>query len=139
MVTNMAKKQVNLGGRPTVMTSDVVIKLEQAFAIDATVEEACSYAEISRNTFYEYLKKNPEFQDRIDDLRNRPILKARQTIVKSLDNPNQAQWYLERKKKREFAQRNEYTGADGEPLNLIYDSTFASPTSTADKPKGKKV
>lgn len=132
----MAKKKVNLGGRPTVMTSEVVIKLEQAFAIDATVEEACSYAEISRNTFYEYLKKNPEFQDRIDDLRNRPILKARQTIVKSLDNPQQAQWYLERKKKREFAQRNEHTGADGEPLNLNYDKSFAAPAPATDQPQG---
>jgi hypothetical protein len=38
------------------MTESVVLKLEQAFAIDSTVEEACSYADIARNTFYEYLK-----------------------------------------------------------------------------------
>lgn len=105
-------------GRPTVMTTEVILKLEQAFAIDATVEEACSYAEIGRNTFYEYLKKNPEFQDRIDDLRQRPILKARQTIAKALENPVHAQWYIERKRKKEFSQRVEQTGADGSPLSV---------------------
>lgn len=89
------------------MTEAVVLKLEQAFAIDATVEEACSYAEISRNTFYEYLKKNPEFQDRIDDLRQRPVLKARQTIVGALGNPDVAFKYIERKRKHEFSTRIE--------------------------------
>ena len=112
----MAKKQVNLGGRPTVMTSDVIAKLEQAFAIDATVVEACSYAEISRDAFYDYLKKEPTFSDRIEDLRNRPILKARQTIVKNLEQPEGAKWYLERKRKNEFAQRQEFTGKDGADL-----------------------
>ena len=46
-------------GRPTVMTPEVIGKLEQVFAIDGSVEEACSYAYISRNTFYEHLKVNP--------------------------------------------------------------------------------
>lgn len=103
-------------GRPTVMTPEVVAKLEQAFAIDATVEEACSYADISRDAFYDYLKKNPDFSDRIGDLRQKPILKARQTIVKSLDNPTSAQWYLSRKRKNEFAERVEQTGKDGGPI-----------------------
>ena len=112
----MAKRKVNLGGRPTVMTPETIAKLEQAFAIDATVEEACSYAEISRDAFYDYLKKEPTFSDRIEDLRNRPILKARQTIVKNLEQPEGAKWYLERKRKNEFAQRQEFTGKDGADL-----------------------
>ena len=89
-------------GRPTVVTPEMLGKLEQVFAIDGTVEEACSYAEIARNTYYEYLKRNPDFQDRIDELRQRPLLKARQTIVKSLDDPNHAFKYAEKKLKKEF-------------------------------------
>jgi hypothetical protein len=93
----------NKGGRPTVMTPELVTKLEQAFAIDASVEEACSYADISRNCFYEWLKKNPEFNDRITDLRNRPVLKARQTVVQKLGESYQnGMDYLKRKKKLEF-------------------------------------
>lgn len=102
-------KETRSVGRPTIMTVETVTKLEQAFAIDCTVEEACSYAEISRNTFYEYLKKEPSFQDRIDDLRQRPILKARQTVVKSLDNPVHAFNYLSKKKKDEFGNNLDLT------------------------------
>lgn len=99
------------------MTPEAIVKLEHAFAIDATVEEACSYAEVSRDAFYDYLKKKPEFSDRIADLRNRPILKARQTIVQALSQPQHAEWYLTRKRKKEFAERIEQTGADGKDLN----------------------
>ena len=102
--------------RPTVVTPEVVAKLEQAFAIDATVAEACSYADISRDSFYDYLKREPAFSDRIEELRQRPVLKARQTIVKALDTPGSAQWYLGRKAKNEFAERIEKTGAGGEPI-----------------------
>ena len=111
-------------GRPTKMTDETIMKLEQAFAIDATVEEACSYADISRNTFYVWLKENPEYQDRIDELRQRPILKARQTVVKSLETPEGARWYMERKRKNEFAQRSEVTGKDGKDLKISFDSVF---------------
>lgn len=108
-------------GRPTVMTSEVILKLEQAFAIDASVEEACSYADIGRNTFYEYLKKNPEFQDRINELREKPILKARQTIVKNLDSADVAKWYIERKKRTEFATKAEveHSNPDGNLKTII--------------------
>ena len=112
----MAKKETNPVGRPTKMTTEVVLKLEQAFAIDASVEEACSYAEIARNTFYEYLKKNPSFQDRIDDLRQRPTLKARQTVVKHLEDPNNAFKYLEKKRRKEFGQNIDITSG-GEKIS----------------------
>lgn len=104
-------------GRPTKMTPEVVTKLEEVFALDGTVEEACFYAGISRNAYYEWIKAKPELNDRFEELRQRPFLKARQTIVKNLDQPEHAKWYMERKKKLEFAQRNEMTGKNGEALN----------------------
>lgn len=113
------------------MTPEVVLKLEQAFAIDATVGEACSYAEISRNTFYVYLKEHPEFQDRIDELRERPILKARQTVVSALTQPEYAMKYLERKAKREFSTRIEQDiTSGGEALDA---GTEASVKELSDK------
>lgn len=110
---NVEIQAKHAGGRPSTITAEVLVKLEQAFAIDATVEEALSYAEIKRDAYYDYLKRNPEFADRVKDLRNRPILKARQTIVKNLDDPEHSKWYLSRKRKAEFAERFENTGADG--------------------------
>ena len=110
------RKLVKVQGRPTKMTTEVVLKLEQAFLIGANDSLACSYAGISRNTFYEYLKKNPNYQDRIDDLRNMPKLKALQTVENKIHDIDTAKWYLERKMKEEFASRTEQTGANGKDL-----------------------
>lgn len=106
-------------GRPTVMTPDVINKLEQVFAIGGTDKEACSYADISHQTLYDYQKLKPDFVERKEMLKERPFIKARQTIVKALDNPHDAQWFLERKRKNEFAQRTEMTGKDGQPILVI--------------------
>ena len=123
------------------MTEATLLKLEQAFAIDASVLEACSYAGIATNTFYVYLKLHPEFQDRIDELRQRPLLKARQTIVNNLNNPQNAQWYIERKAKKEFSTRIEQdittdgekldagTQASVEELSAKFDELFKSHTA----------
>lgn len=105
-------------GRPTVMTPEAISKLEEVFAIGGSDKEACFYAGISHQSLYEYQKDHPEFTERKEALKERPILKARQTIVKGLDDPLHAKWYLERKNKSEFAQRTEMTGKDGGELKI---------------------
>lgn len=97
-------------GRPTIMTKQTIGKLEQAFAFDATVREACFYADIHPDTYYDYIKKHPDFSDRCEALRNKPILKARETVVRAIStNPDIAFKYLERKRKDEFSTRVEST------------------------------
>lgn len=120
----MAKK--SNAGRPTVMTDEVIRKIEEVAALDGSVAEMAYYAGIHVDTLYAHLKENKEFSDRINGLRERPILKARQTIVKALDNPHDAQWYLERKRKKEFAARSEFTGADGSELKITFDNAFTT-------------
>jgi predicted DNA-binding protein YlxM (UPF0122 family) len=106
---------------------DTVNKLRQAFAIDATIEEACFYSGISKQCYYDNVKKDKKLLDQLEALRNKPVLKARQTVVNSLDNPDSAKWYLERKRKKEFAQRGELTGADGKDLPLpILNNVFCN-------------
>lgn len=95
-------------GRPTKMTELTVKKLEEAFAIGATDAEACFYADISKETLYTYQDKNPYFLDRKNALKHRPVLLARQTVVKNMEtDPLTARWYLERKVKKEFSTRTE--------------------------------
>ncbi len=94
-------------GQPTVVTDEVITLLEQAFSLDCSVLEACRLSNIAKSTYYNFLKRYPEYVDRFKELREDPILKARQTIVNDLDNTDTAKWYLERKKKAEFAQRHE--------------------------------
>lgn len=84
--------------------ADVVRKLEEAFALGCTNLEACLYADISKSTFYDYMSKNPTFQDRIDLLRERPILQARNSVIQAMrTDGNLALKFLERKRKAEFS------------------------------------
>ncbi len=106
-------------GRPTVMTPETIDKLEEVFALGGTDEEACFYAGIGKTTLYRYQEENPDFRERKEALKQTTILKARQTVVRSLDNPDYAFKYLERKKKDEFSLRSELTGPEGELLSPI--------------------
>lgn len=88
------------------MTPETLALLKQAFAVDATVEEACFYANIHPATFYRWKEKNPELSEEIERLRLTPILKARQTIIAALGNTATAQWFIERKRADEFAPKS---------------------------------
>jgi hypothetical protein len=89
------------------LTDETVKKLEEAFAIDASIPEACYYADISKQTYYNWIEANPDLKEKFDRLREKPVLKARQTVVGNLDNPEMALRYLERKRKAEFSVRQE--------------------------------
>lgn len=84
--------------------------------MDGTDEEACFYADIAEATLYNYQNRHPEFVERKKRLKKRPILEARQAIIKAINDPINARWYLERKCKKEFAERSELTGAEGKEL-----------------------
>ena len=103
----MLKKGKKTGPKKEMkFTSKTVKKLEAAFAIDASIEEACYYANITRQTFYNWKKAHPELFDSFERLRNKPILKARQAVVNSLDNPEYAFKYLRAKRKNEFSEKS---------------------------------
>lgn len=88
---------------PTKFTKPTVRKLEDAFSMGCNVVEACLHAGISRETYYKYIKKDKKLSDRLEQLKNEPILKARITVMNNLDNPKVAMWYLERKLPNEFS------------------------------------
>lgn len=95
-------------GRPPVLTPENISKLKQAFQWGAKDEEACSFAGIGKTTFYDHKAKNKEFSEEIDGWKQNPILKAKKSVVESLEkNPDLALRYLERKCKDEFSVRQE--------------------------------
>lgn len=104
---NKGKKKKGKGGRPTVMTPEVFRKIEEVAALGGSIEEMAMFADINRATLYSYLEDNKEFSDRIDALRERPVLKARTTIMADIESPDTAKWYLERKKRNEFSPKVE--------------------------------
>lgn len=99
-------------GRPTVMTQEVLGKLEEAFLNGASDKEAYFLAGISKDAFYDYCKTTPGYTERIEGLRDMVKYAARQNVSKGIvKNGDQSlsQWYLERKAKEEFSQRTETT------------------------------
>jgi hypothetical protein len=85
------------------LSDDTVNKLKTAFSIGADVSAACFYAEISRQTYYNWVEENITLAEEFDRLREKPVLKAYQTIANKLDEVETAKWYLSRKRKDEFS------------------------------------
>jgi len=98
---------IDVGGRPKSIDEETLAKLEQAFCIGCTDEEACIFAEINPSTLYRYCNENPEYTERKETLKQKPILKAKATIDNNLKDPDIAKWYLEKKKRNEFGKVSE--------------------------------
>lgn len=102
----------NKVGRPTVMTEEVVQKLEFAFMRGMTDVEACLYADISRSTLHNYCEEHPEFLDRKEELKQHPTSKARLNVTEAIEkgDADMSKWWLERKAKNEFSTKQEIGG-----------------------------
>lgn len=95
--------------RPTVMTPEVIAKLEEAFAWGCSDTEACLWANIAPATLYQYQEKNPQFTERKAQLKDTPIMLSRKAVVQAIKKGDRitAMQYLERKKKDEFSTKTE--------------------------------
>ncbi len=95
-------------GRPTKMTVEVVKKLTEAFKDDFTVEEACRYAGISKETYYQECKRKPGFADEMARAQDYPLTLAKKAVFRGIqggvkDYGTLALKFLERR------QRDRYT------------------------------
>lgn len=102
----MKKKQT---GRHTIMTTETVSKLREAFLMGYSDREACIYADIGLQTLYDYQRNNPGFSELKEGYKINPILLAKKTMFNALEKGDikVALWYLERKAKNEFSTRSE--------------------------------
>mgnify|MGYP001588860984 CR=1 FL=1 len=110
----------------------VVAKLEEATAIDASVEECLFYADISKDSYYRYLKAHNELRERLVKLREKPVMLARQTAVKKMtESYSNAMDYLKRKRKHEFGDYAEYLVKAPTPLlHVLNNNSNEEDTST---------
>lgn len=97
----------------------IIDKMEEAAKWDWTLQEICEYAGISYSTYHLWTKKNPELNKRIEMLRDDPVRRAKKTVAEKLaESYNNSMDYLKRKRKQEFSERQEMTGADGKELPI---------------------
>ena len=118
MTKKKPKSEPNPNGRPTIMTPETVKKLKEGFAQGFSVDNACIWADISKQTYYTYCEKEAGFLDLCKTLQKKPLIKSILVINKALNegDVSTAKWYAERKAKDEFSLRNELTGEDGKAI-----------------------
>lgn len=119
----------NKGGRPTIMTDSVVHKLEEAFLMGCSDAEACFFADISKQTLYNYQEKHPEFVDRKERLKSNPLFLSRRIQLDALkDDSNVVGQQLTADKiinrHEGIKQRLEHANADGQPFKTETKTTF---------------
>lgn len=102
----------NKVGRPTVMTDEVLQKLEYAFMRGLPDAEACLYADIGTTTLYNYCDENPEFRERKEVLKKHPTARARLNVTEAIEkgDADLSKWWLERKAKDEFSTKQTIDG-----------------------------
>jgi hypothetical protein len=101
------------GGAPTKMTPEVLQELKDAFLLGCTDEEACYAADISTSSLYNYQNEHPEFLDKKNKWKKRPVYLARKCVVDNVSGDKDlALKFLERKNKKEFSLRQENINAD---------------------------
>jgi hypothetical protein len=87
-------------GRPSVVTTLSLSKLEYAFALGCTDEEACAFAGISEGALHRFQNKFPNYRKRKEALK---YLLARESVLGSfMFKPELALRWLENKLPEEF-------------------------------------
>lgn len=117
------KKQKDKGGRPLAVTPDVVGKLEEAFTVGANITQACDFAGISRDAYYNYCERNEGFTDKVAEWSARTGLRAKYNIHKAIENKDVdvSKWYLERTDDAYNPKRRaEITGTDGGAVQIEF-------------------
>jgi len=124
MKTTQDKNQKKSAGRKWFDGKDeeaTLTKCKEAWALGCSDAEAAFYAEITGASLSRYLDAHDEVREFRNALHQKPILKARQTVIKNLDDPNHAKWYLERKVKNEFSPKTETDiTTKGESINTSF-------------------
>ncbi len=106
-------------GRPTVMTPEVIEKIEEELKNGATLPQASFLAGISLKTLYNYFTNNPDFKERCDLLQGLVAYRARVNLKNKIEagDIDTSKYWLDRKDK-DFKQKADYT-SNNESLNPI--------------------
>lgn len=122
MTKKKPKSEHKPNGRPTVMTESTIGKLKEGFAQGFSVRNACIWADISQDTYFEYCKKHPSFSDQCKTLQQKPLIKSILVINKALNEGDvgTAKWYAERKAKDEFSLKTETEHSGEVKSKVVY-------------------
>ena len=86
----------------TEYTPKVIGDLIIAFHSDYTIEAACRYAGISRQSYYNWIRDKEGFAEKMADAQNKLLQKAGDVIAKNINDGDAitARWYKDRRDPR---------------------------------------
>ena len=124
--------------RPIAINEKDILALEDAFRNACNIKQACILAKVKVSTYYDRLNNDPEFSERMEQAQLFPTQLAKKVLVDALKAGDRtaAGWWLERKEKAEFAQRQELSGPEGLPLGYIHSGDLKQ--LEADQPETLK-
>lgn len=128
------KKIVNLGGRPSIYSDEIVEKLASIFRIGGTIEQAVSYAQIDKVTYYNWLEKHPSFSTKMEQARTYADIVAKNIVVDSMikdKDLNTAKWWLEKREFKQTTQNNTQVNIGSSPVLV----EFLEEKKNEDKPE----
>lgn len=131
----------NSTGRPTILTPELVKKLEAAAQYDCSIPEMAFSAGISKQDLYNWINKDKALFDRLEALRNTPVIKARTAVVQGIVNFETGIEYLKNKRSDEFNTKTTTELKGGLAVNksaLSIKDFQESLKKTNDKNKDKK-
>ena len=104
----MTSKKSN-AGRPTVMTDDVLRKLDECFLSDLSDKQACYIVDINPESLYAYQREHTKYTERKATLKEMVKAKAKMVIAKTINRNDitTAKWYAEHKMSTEFSTKQE--------------------------------
>lgn len=95
---------------------NILEALEKSFGVVTT---ACKSAGVGRTQFYQWLKDDKEFKEKVDDIQNIALDMAESQLHKQIitGNTTATIFYLKTKgKNRGYVERHEHTGFEGTKL-----------------------
>ena len=124
--------------RPSKLTDEVLKKLEDSFKVGSTITQACIYAGISQQDYFNWIKKHKWFFERMEGFRNFPFVFSKEAIFKAINSkdPNiSAKYALEFLKRRDPERKDKSENT----VNWIgfTSITIEDATDNGKKTKGK--
>jgi len=109
-------------GRKTKRTPEVEKIITDALSLGLSVEDACAYARISRETFYVWCREFSDFSDAVTRAESLLIMRASARLQKEVNAPD-GDWkaaleVLKRRRRNEWSDRTEVTGKDGGDISI---------------------
>ena len=107
------------------------------------ITKACEAIKINRASYYDWMEKDPDFKQAIDDIDDSFIDLAESALRSNIENKMQKaiEFYLCNQKKSKYAHtfRGELSGIGGEPIKYIIEKTYEKPGEKPGEPEKPKI